>query len=142
MKNQMKRNWRTKKTLIGDMNHVRNKKSCFSDMGYSNDRNKLKRLSLYSECIFTLLRRRRITNIQWGCIRQRMKDVEKSYEDRNRKWHLVVRNIVKKDNCEIINSEWVFKKKKNEKGLVIKYKARLIARGFKQKNPFLIFTVQ
>ena len=46
------------------MNHVRNKKSCFSDMGYSNDRNKLKRLSLYSECIFTLLRRRRITNIQ------------------------------------------------------------------------------
>lgn len=40
----------------------------------------------------------------------------------------------KPEKCELIDSKWVFKKKRNEKGDVIKYKARLVARGFKQKN--------
>ncbi|KMQ86201.1 integrase core domain protein, partial [Lasius niger] len=40
----------------------------------------------------------------------------------------------KPEKCELIDSKWVFKKKRNEKGDVITYKARLVARGFKQKN--------
>jgi len=40
----------------------------------------------------------------------------------------------KPDKCEIIDSRWVFKKKRDEKGDVTKYKVRLVARGFKQKD--------
>lgn len=42
--------------------------------------------------------------------------------------------IKRPEHCEPIDSKWVFKKKRNEKGDIVKNKARLVARGFLQKN--------
>ena len=39
----------------------------------------------------------------------------------------------KNNNMNVIDTKWIFKKKKNEKGEVKKYKARLVARGFNQE---------
>ena len=39
----------------------------------------------------------------------------------------------KNNNMNVIDAKWIFKKKKNEKGEVKKYKARLVARGFNQE---------
>lgn len=42
--------------------------------------------------------------------------------------------IKRPKDCEPIDSKWVFKRKRNEEGDIVKYKVRLVARGFKQKN--------
>lgn len=36
-------------------------------------------------------------------------------------------------DTQVIDCKWVFKKKRDENGVIAKYKARLVARGFKQK---------
>lgn len=46
----------------------------------------------------------------------------------NDTWKLVE----KPDKCEIIDSKWVFKIKKDKEGEISKFKCRLVARGFKQ----------
>lgn len=45
--------------------------------------------------------------------------------------------IKRPEHCEPIDSKWVFKKKRNEKGDIVKYKARLVARGFFAKECIL-----
>lgn len=36
------------------------------------------------------------------------------------------------DNCTPVGSRWVFTTKKNDRGQIVHYKARLVAQGFKQ----------
>ena len=48
----------------------------------------------------------------------------------NNKTKTLVNNIPKNKN--IISTKWVFTKKTNENNQITKYKARLVARGFKQ----------
>ena len=46
--------------------------------------------------------------------------------ERNEVWDVVE----KPDGIKVVISKWVFKLKRNEKGEIVKRKARLIARGF------------
>lgn len=57
--------------------------------------------------------------------------MEKEFETlkRNGTWSLVLRP----ENKKILSNKWVFKTKRNSKGQVEKYKARLVARGHTQK---------
>jgi hypothetical protein len=48
--------------------------------------------------------------------------------EKNRTWELVVLPVGHRP----ISLKWVFKLKKDEKGLVTKHKVRLVARGFFQ----------
>lgn len=48
--------------------------------------------------------------------------------NKNQTWELVS----KPENCELITCKWVYCLKKNSDGVVDKYKARLVARGFPQ----------
>lgn len=57
-------------------------------------------------------------------------DNEISALERNHTWTLVKRP----ENAYIIDSKWIFKLKRDHNNQVDKYKARLVARGFKQRN--------
>jgi len=48
--------------------------------------------------------------------------------NKNQTWELVS----KPENCELITCKWIFRLKKNSDGVVDKYKARFVARGFSQ----------
>lgn len=61
----------------------------------------------------------------WICA---MEDEMKSH-DKNGTWTLVETP----PNRKIIGSRWVFKVKENEKGDIVKYKARVVAQGYAQK---------
>ena len=54
---------------------------------------------------------------------------ELNAHEKNGTWTVVVRN----NTMNVIDSKWIFKKKKNENGKVKKYKARLVARDFNQE---------
>ncbi|KAK9759244.1 Reverse transcriptase (RNA-dependent DNA polymerase) [Popillia japonica] len=49
---------------------------------------------------------------------------------KNDTWTLVRRP----ENAKIISCRWLFKVKRDENGDILKYKARLVARGFEQGN--------
>ena len=49
--------------------------------------------------------------------------------ERNKVWTLVERP---KDCRNVIGTKWIFKNKKDENGIVIRNKARLVAQGFSQ----------
>ena len=49
--------------------------------------------------------------------------------DKNNTWSVVKRNA----SMNVIDSKWVFVKKKDENGVVKRYKARVVARGFYQQ---------
>jgi len=44
--------------------------------------------------------------------------------------------VDKPSNCDIIDSKWVFKIKRDNKGKISLYKCRLVARGFQQKDVY------
>lgn len=50
--------------------------------------------------------------------------------EENNTWQVVKKPKV----CEVIDSKWVYKRKRDECKNVVTYKARLVARGFKQTN--------
>jgi hypothetical protein len=47
----------------------------------------------------------------------------------NKTWHLVPPN----STCNIVNCKWVYHVKKNTDGTIDRYKACLVAKGFKQR---------
>lgn len=49
--------------------------------------------------------------------------------EENNTWYYVS----KPNDCDIIDTKWVFRRKRDEKGNIVSYKARLVARGFQQK---------
>ena len=49
--------------------------------------------------------------------------------DRNNTWELEI----PPPNCRPIGLKWIFKVKKNLKGDIIKYKARLVVKGYSQR---------
>lgn len=57
-----------------------------------------------------------------------MKEELRSLEENNT-WSLVTPPA----GCEPIGSRWVFKKKEDSQGKVVRFKARLVAQGFSQK---------
>lgn len=59
----------------------------------------------------------------------RAMDDEISSHDEIGTWELVEKPCDRK----IIGSRWTFKLKENEAGLVVKFKARLVAQGYNQK---------
>ncbi|XP_075486456.1 uncharacterized protein LOC142526068 [Primulina tabacum] len=50
--------------------------------------------------------------------------------ERSRVWHLVPRP----DSIHVIGTRWVFRNKMNENNLIIRNKARLVARGYRQEK--------
>lgn len=56
-------------------------------------------------------------------------DAELLSHDRNHTWTLVLRTTA----IRPIGRRWVFSKKRDENGRVVRYKARLVAQWFKQK---------
>ena len=48
---------------------------------------------------------------------------------KNNTWTVLKKN----DTMNLVTTKWVFKKKRNEHGVVVRYKARLVARGFTQE---------
>lgn len=49
---------------------------------------------------------------------------------KNETWHLVP----PRSGCKVIDCKWVFKLKKKADGSIERYKAWLVAKGFKQRN--------
>jgi hypothetical protein len=49
--------------------------------------------------------------------------------DHNKVWSLVEKT---KDCRDVIGTKWVFKKKQDENGIVVRNKARLVAQGYSQ----------
>jgi hypothetical protein len=56
-------------------------------------------------------------------------DMEYEALEKNRTWHLVPRSNAR----NVIDSKWVYKVKKNADVTLDRYKAQLVAKGFKQR---------
>ncbi|XP_058840954.1 uncharacterized protein LOC131696432 [Topomyia yanbarensis] len=67
----------------------------------------------------------------WPSWEEAIKEELRSLE-MNKTWTLVELPAGK----QLIDNKWVFKMKKNSDGVVERYKARLVARGFKQRLRF------